>query len=260
MDVNRADAVTPAGAGSGPKKERKRAAEEEQKDKGADEHAQQSPWTGTEAFAMDGLLASGLTPEMQKAFDGLVRQIEPLRAEVERARGRETHLKDLAEKHSFLPVPNRREFLRELSHVLQNIAHLAPPPSLMVLHLVNADEMRRRFGRRALDGLLAHTCGVLESRLNSTDVIGSLGGNDLGIILLVGNHERARAKTMELTEALAAQPFHWQGSAVAVEVAVGIAALTSAMAPDGAVEAADRELTGGLMAAAGNTAKPAANG
>ncbi len=245
MDVNRADAVTPVGTGGGPKQERKRDSEEEKQkqnehgDAGAAGH---SPWDGTEAFAVDGVLAAHVTPEVQKVIDGLARQIEPLRAEVERARGREAHYRELAEKHSFLPIPGRREFLRELGHVLNNMRHLTPPPTLLVLHLANADELRRRDGRQALDGLLSHVCEVLEATLHPTDVVGALGGNDFGIILLVGNGDRGRAKARDIADALRAKPFAGPGGPFAIEPVTGLTTLSSASSVEAILAAADRDL------------------
>jgi len=112
MDVSKAEAVTPVGQG-GPRKDQKRGSKEKQEDGTNGEAAgDDSPWAGTEAFAVDGVLAGDLSPQIQQAFDGLARQIEPLRAEVERARGREVHFKELAEKirplHKKL---SRRQFL-----------------------------------------------------------------------------------------------------------------------------------------------------
>jgi PleD family two-component response regulator len=245
MDVNRADAVTPVGTGGGPKQERKRDSEDEKRKKSESAEAggpEASPWAGSEAFAVDGVLAAGMTPEAQKIIDGLARQIEPLRAEVERARGREAHFKELAEKHSFLPVPGRREFMRELAHVLNNMRHLAPPPNLVVLHVVNADELRRRDGRQALDRLLGHVCNVLDRMLHPTDVMGSLGGNDFGVVLLVGNGERAHAKAREFEEAIRTAPFATIGGPFAVDIVAGAATLASATAAESALAAADRDL------------------
>ena len=259
MDVNKTNAVTPAGPG-GPKQERKRGPEDEEqeKEKNQDGAAGGSPWEGTQAFAVDGLLADGVTPEIQKAFEGLASQIEPLRAEVQRARGREAHFKELAEKHSFLPVPGRREFLRELAHVLNNMEHLTPPPSLVLLHLVNADDIRRRLGRRALDSVLTHVCAVIDSTQHPTDVVGSLGGNDFGVILLVGTPDLARRKAEDMVEAIRAQPFPWQGETVTLEVIAGVESLQSGANPDSAITAADRNLIGGgpMPAAADGGASP----
>ncbi|HEY4635926.1 MAG TPA: GGDEF domain-containing protein [Rhodospirillales bacterium] len=263
MDVNRADAVTPVGTGGGPKQERKRDSEDDKHDKGGktdETQAAQSPWTGTEAFAVDGMLATSMTPEIQKIVDGLVRQIEPLRAEVERARGREAHFKELAEKHSFLPVPGRREFLRELAHVLNNMQHLTPPPNLAVLHIANADELRRRDGRQALDGLLSHVCQVLDGMLHPTDVVGSLGGNDFGVILLVGNGDRAHAKAREMEDAVHNTPFTGAGGPFAIEAVTGVATLASASNADAALVAADRDLVNRLQGPGATTGGNAAAG
>ena len=248
MDVNKTDVVTPIGSGS-PKKEEKRGTDEEQREKNHDTEAEASgasPWEGTEAFAVDGLLAGGLTPEVQQAFDSLARQIEPLRAEVERAKGREAHFKELAEKHSFLPVPGRWEFSRELTHVLSNSEHLTPLPSLVVLHLVNADDIRRRFGRRALDAALIHMCAVVDANLHPTDVAGSLGGNDFGLILLVGNDELAQTKTQSLIDAVKAQPFPWQEETLTLEIVAGVATLENVDTSENAIQAADKELVASL--------------
>ena len=164
----------------------------------------------------------------------------------ERAKGREAHFKGLAEKHSFLPVPGRWEFSRELTHVLSNSEHLTPPPSLVVLHLVNADDIRRRFGRRALDAALIHVCAVIDANLHPTDVAGSLGGNDFGLILLVSNDELAQTKTQSLIDAVKAQPFPWQEETLTLEIAAGVATLENVDTPENAIQAADKELVASL--------------
>lgn len=261
MDVNKADAVTPAGPG-GPKQEQKRGAEDEkQEDKdGTDGDDAASPWEGTEAFAVDGILAGDLTPEVQKAFERLARQIEPLRAEVEHARGREAHFRELAEKHSFLPLPGRREFFREVAHVINNMEHLSPPPSLVVLHVVNADDVRRRYGRRALDGALIHVSAVIDAGLHPTDVAGSLGGNDFGILLLVAEEGQARTKAHALVESIREKPFSWHGAAIGLEARVGVATLSGATTPEDAMERADGDLVGNGGAESGQGDTPAAEG
>ena len=244
MDVNKTLAVTPTGQ-SGPRKEQKREdGEKQQDDHDSPGEAGGSPWADTEAFAMEGILAGDLSPEIQKAFEDLTRQIEPLRAELERAQGRQAHFKELAETHSFLPLPGRREFLRELTHVVNNMENLNPPPSLVLLHLSNADEVRRRFGRKALDGLLTHVCAAIDSALLPTDVAGSLGGNDFGVILLVASGELAQTRAQNLVEAIRKQPFPWQGEKVTLEVIAGVTALESNGEPEAAIAWADRDLIG----------------
>jgi len=83
MDVNKTHSISPLGSG-GSKQGQGRDPGEENPDKEVAEEATKSPWEGTEAFAFEGLLADGLSPEIQQAFQDLSSQIEPLRAEVER--------------------------------------------------------------------------------------------------------------------------------------------------------------------------------
>ncbi len=243
MDVNRTNAISPLGPGSS-KQEKNRESGEEKKDKSQGEESGESPWEGIEAFAIDGFLADGLSPEVQKAFEDLARQIEPLRAEVDLAKAREAHFKELAETHSFLPLPGRREFFRELIHVLSRMEGMAAP-GLIVLHLVNADDIRRRLGRSALDGVLIHVCAVIDTALDSTDVAGSLGGNDFGIIQLVSDLALARKKAEGLIQAISAKPFMWQGQSIPLNAIAGVATLENKETPEAGLNAADEDLVGG---------------
>ncbi|MDA0306878.1 MAG: diguanylate cyclase, partial [Proteobacteria bacterium] len=225
--MNKANAINPLGH-DGPKKERKPGSEEEKQEENKDaggQETEESPWAGAEAFAVKGLLAGALSPETQKAFEGLARQLEPLRAELVRAKGREEHFRELAENHSFLPVPGRREFLRELTHVISHMEDFSPAPSLILLHITNADEIRRHAGRKALDEALIHVCTVIDQVIDPTDVVGSLGGNDLGVIQLVGGPDMTRIKAHTLTEAVLAKPFACLGRQIKLEVASGNTAL-----------------------------------
>lgn len=244
MDVSKTQSITPLGSG-GSKQEKSRDPGKEKQDKDQGEETADSPWEGTEAFDVGGLLADDLPPQIQKAIEDLTLQIEPLRAEVERARGREAHFRELSEKHSFLPVPGRREFFREMTHILSHMQGLTPP-GLIVLHLGNADDIRRKHGRDALDAMLIHVCDVIGKTLQPTDVAGSLGGNDLGIAVLVSDLEQTRQKAQNLIDAIAAQPFSWQGHGVSLDVVAGVASLENLETPEAALSAADADLIAGL--------------
>ena len=195
-----------------------------------------------EAFAVDGLLADGVTPEVQRALDGLLGQIEPLRAELELARGRVTRLQEEANMHPFLPLPNRREFLRELGLVISHQQPGSVPPALAIVHFSGAEAIRIQAGRAALDGALQHAYSLITVVLGGTDVIGSLGGNDFGIILLAGDPESVTCKRADLTAAIHDQPFVWQGVKYRFNPQIGFAAITGDVMPERVLETADRDL------------------
>ena len=167
------------------------------------------------------------------------------------------HFKELAETHSFLPLPGRCEFFRELAHVLAHMEGLTTP-SLIVLHLVNADDIRRRLGRNALDGVLIHVSSVIDTIVEFTDVAGSLGGNDFGLIQLVSDLTLARKKAEDLIQAIAAAPFQWQGKITPLDTMAGVATLATVETPEAALIAADRDLVSGPDYVSGEEETPEA--
>ncbi|MBC8337937.1 MAG: GGDEF domain-containing protein [Rhodospirillales bacterium] len=258
MDVNRTHATAPVGSG-GSKQEHKRDSEDENKETGpeTDGASGSSPRQDTEAFAIDGLLAGDLDPKVSQAFESLAAQIEPLRREVELSRGREAHLRELSEKHSFLPLSGRREFLRELTHILSHLEGLNPPV-LIVMHLVNGDDIRQRLGRSALDGALIYVASVIESSLHPTDVAGNLGGNDFGLVLLAGGREHAENRVEQLSKSISARPYLWKSEGVTLRVVAGIAVLDGNASAKAAMNAADGDLLRSIssVAAAKSQAEP----
>ena len=241
MDVGKADKIAAVGQ-SGREPQRQKDLEEEAQDDGARDGGEEQPRKLGEAFAIDGLLAGGVTPEVQRALDGLSGQIEPLRAELELARGRVTRLQEEANMHPFLPLPNRREFLRELGLVLSHQQPGSVPPALAIVHFSGAEAIRIQAGRAALDGALQHAYSLMTVVLGGTDVIGSLGGNDFGIILLAGDPESVTCKRADLTAAIHDQPFVWQGVEYRFNPQIGFAAITGDVMPERVLETADRDL------------------
>ena len=124
-----------------------------------------------------------MSPESQQILSAFVAEMEPLRAELDAAKRREARLRGDGGSPSFLPVPDRREFLREVKHVIDHIEDLDPMPALLVVHVANVGDIRRRYGRQAADLAL-----TLLHRLPTPctrDAVGSLGGDDFGVILFL---------------------------------------------------------------------------
>ena len=94
--------------------------------------------------------------------------------------------------------------------------------------------------------MLIHVCAVVDSNLHPTDVAGSIGGNEFGIILLAGGQELACTKTTALVDAIGAQAFHWRDQSVTLEVVAGVGTLENVKTAENALAATDRDLTDGL--------------
>lgn len=236
MDVNRAQGISPTASNNGksdreyPSKEKTEQGDQEDVDD-----------VLVDAFEIDGLAAE-ITPSAQRVLDNLAAEIEPLRRQLALAKEREENLRDDLARHAFLPIPGRRELLREINHVLNHLNELNMMPCLALFHISNADEIRRTRGRDTLDRLLIHTANVISNAIQPTDVLGNLGGNDFALILLGADVNMARPRMAAIIEKLGAVPLHDAGGSIIIEANVGVAALSRGSSAEAVLNAADREM------------------
>lgn len=235
MDVNRTQGIAPVGSNPGGNAGRDHPAKDHSDE--FQEEAANEP----DAFEIDGLAAE-ITPAAQEVLNRLAAEIEPLRRQLEMSREREQNLREDLARHAFLPVPGRREFIRELNHVLNHLGDLAVMPSVALLHVANAEEVRRTFGRNALDRYLTHVANAVSRTLQPNDVLGSLGGSDFALILLGAGASRARERMTGIVNSLSAAPFHDQGRTVSLKLSSGVAELSAGTTAEAALHYADRNL------------------
>ncbi|MFQ5619781.1 MAG: GGDEF domain-containing protein [Rhodospirillales bacterium] len=245
MEVKKPDTVTPIdGSSAGgerkhPEGQRKRAGSGADDGAGRDRGATRSI---TDKVTIMGIPAGMLTPEVHQAIDTLMEKTEHLSQALEWTRDQRANLQKLADSHGFLPVLNRRAFVRELGNVLSQSEHLAAPASLLRLHVTNGATIRRERGRRAVDQALAHVCGVLAEELHPTDVVGSLGGDDFGVVLLAADLHGAVAKGAAVAMAVRGRPFEWEGEDIVLDVASAARVLEPGADAEEILAAADQDL------------------
>jgi GGDEF domain-containing protein len=165
-----------------------------------------------------------------------------LRAEAQRLRERVALLESETDHHPLLPILSQRAFMRQLAHVIEHVGQLPSPACLLILSVANGDAIRQRFGLAIRDQAIKHLVEVAKGVLLPTDVLGGLGGNDLGIILIVAGEPVARERARHLREAIAARPFAWQSQPVPLEIACGIVLLDAGVTPASALVMADGDL------------------
>jgi len=244
MEVNKPDTVKPIdGSSAGvarkhPEEQRKHGAAGEDAGAGRDRGARRSI---DDKVSIMGIPAAMLTPEVNKAIDTLMEEIEHLRQALEWTRGQQARLQGLADGDGLLPVLNRRAFVRELGKMLARSAEPASPASLICLHLANGAAIRRRRGRPALDQALTQVCRVLAGELHPADVVGSLGGDDFGVILGV-DRPAAAARGAALADAVRGQPFRWQDKDIGLDVVWAVRALESGAEAEAVLAATDQDL------------------
>lgn len=184
MDVNRSESLAPvlkrdSGGGQRPREEK-----DDERKEGWNEPAHGEPWTDDEAVEIDGALGGAMSPEVRLALESIASQLEPMRTELERSRLRENELRERLERHPYLPVLNRHGLEHEVARGAMRAVQAVGHPLFICLSIRNAPAIRRKFGRAAYDETMTKACEVLASCLDEADIIGCLGGDDLGAIVI----------------------------------------------------------------------------
>lgn len=209
---------------------------------GGDAHAEGE----ATAVTIAGLSADKLSPDAERVIEQLLAELGQMRAELDVARRRLAQIEQVVDHHPFLPVFSREAFRRQIAHVLGHIERLPQSPGLLIVSLLNGDAIRRAWGLAARDQALRHLCEAVRATLHPSDILGSLTGNDLALLMFIENeaivHERAEA----LIQAVAERPFLVGERRIDCIVGCGTTVLSRSMDVDGAIAAADDDLISGF--------------
>ena len=211
---------------------------------GRTDPARKSDAAGSAAAPRDsasimGVPESELTPNVQRALLSLMDEVDQLRKETERLRGRVRELESLADHDVLLPVLNRRAFLREVSKALALAERHEAPSSLVYMDLNGFKEINDTHGHAAGDAALHHVAGLLAAHVRETDAVGRLGGDEFGLVLTLTGHEGAQAKAQELVDIIETTPFIHKGHELSVGAAWGCHPLQAGHKAEEAMAQAD---------------------
>ncbi len=95
-----------------------------------------------------------LTPNVRRALRALIREVHQLRQDNKALRSNIRYMETLADRDVFLPVLNRRAFLRDVSRALALAERHDAPSSLIYLDLNGFKHINDRYGHGAGDAVL----------------------------------------------------------------------------------------------------------
>lgn len=193
------------------------------------------------AFIM-GIPESELTPSVQEALSIIIKEFDRQRDEIEHAREYTSFLEDMADRHAFLPVMNRRALMRELARVLARAEQAETTSVFLYFHVRNAEEFRLTHGHGIAETALVRTVEVVRERLRASDAIGSMDGHDFGVILAATEKGGALHKARELVAVLDGQTFVLGEEKYRLDVVCGFHLIEAGDTVDAVVNAADRDL------------------
>ncbi|HZB91365.1 MAG TPA: GGDEF domain-containing protein [Stellaceae bacterium] len=196
----------------------------------------------TDILNLAGLAESELSPRLRQAIMGLMAEVETMRRQLGEARQRIDYLERLADEDPLMPIANRRAFVRELTRMMSFAKRYGSPASIVYIDLNNLGQINDEHAHAAGDAALLQVARVLLDNVRNTDVVGRLGGDELGVLLVQTDQALAEQKAEQLAAAVAAKPLVWQGREIPLGISYGVHSFTGGENAGDALDAADRAM------------------
>lgn len=189
-----------------------------------------------------GITQAEMTPAVSAAVQGLLGEIDDLRGEVGRLKGRLAEIEDLADRDALTPLLNRRAFLRELARIRTFAQRYGSPASLVYFDLDDLKGVNDRLGHAAGDAALKAVAERLLLHLRESDVVGRMGGDEFAVILAQADRATAEAKAASLARAIEAEPLKFGEWSAPLHISWGVREITQDAEPEALVADADQAM------------------
>jgi diguanylate cyclase (GGDEF)-like protein len=197
--------------------------------------------TPQDVATIGGIPESEFTPKVRAAIEQLMKEVQDVRQELDQAKKRVDYLEKLADQDVLTPVLNRRAFVRELDRMMSYSERYEVPGSVIYLDVNDMKEINDNLGHEAGDEAIKHVASSLLNNVRSSDIVGRLGGDEFGVILLQAPPEIATEKAQYLADEVSRHPFDYEGENVSVHVSHGVHNFQGSDA-DAALKAADKAM------------------
>lgn len=198
--------------------------------------------TVSDSASIMGIPEAEITPRVRDALMQLMGEVADLRREVSAMRERLRESEELADRDPLIPVLNRRAFVRELSRTIAYARRYNEPAGLVYFDLDNFKQVNDAHGHAAGDAALHHLAKLVLDNVRESDVVGRLGGDELGVILARADEATAWAKAASLATLVSGKPASFEGKDIPMTISVGAISFTGDDQPDEALARADRAM------------------
>ncbi|MFN3512191.1 MAG: GGDEF domain-containing protein [Phenylobacterium sp.] len=192
-----------------------------------------------DATAFLGLSEADLTPAVQGALKTLLAEIDDLRAEVGRLKGRLSEAEGLADRDALTPLLNRRAFVRELSRVRTFGQRYGGRASIVYFDIDGFKAVNDRYGHAAGDAALVAVAERLLSQVRESDVVARMGGDEFAVILVQADAAVAEAKAEALAAAIERAPIRFGEWSAPLHVSHGVREVSAELEPEALIAEAD---------------------
>ncbi|ATX80149.1 diguanylate cyclase (GGDEF) domain-containing protein [Mariprofundus aestuarium] len=158
----------------------------------------------------------------EKHQEELEMKVEERTIDLEKANAK-LHL--LATTDGLTEIFNRRHFLERGMHDLKIASRYNRPIAVIMLDIDHFKAVNDTYGHDAGDQVLKHLVSTCNSIKRETDIIGRLGGEEFGILLLETSAAAAHEVAERLRRAIEISPVDYEGTSITVTASIGLCTL-----------------------------------
>ncbi len=185
-----------------------------------DRHARRKD---TALKGVENIPVGELTPDVETAVMTLMAEVDRLKQELVHSQRKVEELEFIADEDPLVQVLNRRAFDRELRRALAYARRYSMTASFLYLDLNHFKQVNDVYGHGGGDEVLKFVGKTLAENVRSSDVVGRLGGDEFGVILVQANEVVAKMKATDLGEKISAAPVVYEGKEISMSASIGIA-------------------------------------
>jgi diguanylate cyclase (GGDEF)-like protein len=143
--------------------------------------------------------------------------------------GLQTEIARMAEIDELTGLYNRRKFLELAENEVIKCRRYDRPFSFLMLDLDHFKKVNDTYGHQAGDKVLRHFAGLVKNQLRNVDILGRLGGEEFGIVLVETHLEDARTVAERIRQTLGTEGIHIDGgNSINVTVSIGLTEVSNA--------------------------------
>ncbi|MEM9670568.1 MAG: GGDEF domain-containing protein [Pseudomonadota bacterium] len=190
------------------------------------------------ALAKLGIDASASETSLQEAIRTLITNNAALENRITQLEAELAEARNLADQDVLCPVFNRRAFTREINREIALASRHGTSLSLLFLDLDHFKQVNDRLGHEAGDRVLKAFSRALIDSVRRTDIVGRLGGDEFGVLLIEAGQDAAKAQLARIGEHLSS----CLKKDYAVSVSIGLATWKNEDSVDDLLAAADQAM------------------
>jgi len=139
-------------------------------------------------------------------------------------------------------LASRRQFMHELARETERVRRQGSPLSLAMVDADHFKKVNDTYGHAAGDEVLKALAACLRKGTRSLDVVGRLGGEELGVLLPGASEETATMVSERLRQSIEDLVVEHKDTRVQITVSIGIAEWDAEMTYEDLLESADAAL------------------